>query len=113
MASRRKFEASRISRQEYFFRFGKRPFPSEEVAAKVAFLQSRYYSWRTPNGDGPKSVDMIFEIMPCVYTLLRDLDLKTARKGGWRELLEFYGVGDYEGIVQEWLNRAEVGSARA
>ena len=46
---------------------------------------------------------MVFEVMPHVDTLLRELSLETRRKGGWAEIFENYEVGDYPNLVQEWL----------
>lgn len=48
---------------------------------------------------------MVFELMPFVDTLMKDLGLSPARKGGWRELLEWYGVEDYKGVVKEWMEK--------
>ena len=77
--------------------------PSEEEASWDAMLQNRFFRWRAPNGHGSKCPDMIFEMMPYIDTLMRDLGLNPARKGGWRELFESYGVQDYSGLVKEWM----------
>ncbi|KFY02050.1 hypothetical protein V490_00665 [Pseudogymnoascus sp. VKM F-3557] len=79
--------------------------PSEEEAARQALLESRFFRWRAANGLGAKSVDMVFELVPFVDTLCRDLGLETRRKGGWREIFEFYGVRDYNGVVEEWMKK--------
>ncbi|KAL5346713.1 hypothetical protein ACLOAV_008420 [Pseudogymnoascus australis] len=79
--------------------------PSEEEAARQALLESRFFRWRAPNGLGAKSVDMVFELVPFVDTLCRDLGLETRRKGGWKEIFEFYGVRDYNGMVDEWMKK--------
>lgn len=79
--------------------------PSEEEAARQALLESRFFRWRAANGLGAKSVDMVFELVPFVDTLCRDLGLETRRKGGWREIFEFYGVHDYNGVVEEWMKK--------
>jgi hypothetical protein len=82
------------------------PLPSQAEAEWQAMLQRRFWRWRAPNGLGPKSPDMVFEIMPYLDTLLRDLGLPTARKSTWwKEIFEYYGVADYPQIVQEWLAR--------
>lgn len=78
------------------------PLPSEGEAEWQAMLQNRFWRWRAPNGLGPKSPDMVFEIMPFLDTLLRDLGLPTARKSSWwKEMFEYYGVADYPQLVQE------------
>jgi hypothetical protein len=79
--------------------------PSEEEAEWQALLQSRFYRWRAPCGLGAKGPDMVFELMPFLDTLLRDLGLETRRKGGWREWVENYEAADYSGLVQEWLEK--------
>lgn len=58
-------------------------------------------------GLGTMMPDMVFEVLPFLDTLLRDLGLKTNRKGGWREILEPYGKQDYKGLVQEWLSKGK------
>ncbi len=60
-------------------------------------------------GLGCKGPDMVFEVLPHVDTLLRDLGLETKRKKGWfcwvKELFEWHGVADYGGLVREWLQK--------
>lgn len=77
--------------------------PKREEAETEALLQSRFWRWRSPKGLGGRNPDMVFEIIPYIDTLLRDLGLETQRKGGWRELFQYYGVKDYPNIVQEWM----------
>ncbi|KAL3424133.1 flavin-binding monooxygenase-like protein [Phlyctema vagabunda] len=81
------------------------PLPSQGEAEWQALVQNRFYRWRAPMGLGSKSTDMVFETLPFVDTMLRDLGLNTVRKGGWREIFDCYGVKDYIGIVQEWLTK--------
>lgn len=81
------------------------PLPSEDEAFKQALLQNRFYKWRAPNGIGDRCTDMVFGVMPYVDTLLRELGLETRRKGGWAEIFQYYGVGDYPNLVQEWVGR--------
>lgn len=78
--------------------------PSKVEAEWAALLSQRFWRARAPCGLGARGPDMVFEIMPYVDTLLRDLGLRTARKGSWwRELFEWYGVRDYKGLVSEWV----------
>lgn len=87
------------------------PLPSETEAEWQAMLTNRFWRWRAPNGLGPKSPDLVFEIMPYIDTLLRDLGLQTARKKNWwKEIFETYGVKDYRGLVLEWLEKERKGS---
>jgi hypothetical protein len=79
---------------------------SREEAEWEALLQSRFYRWRAPMGSGKSRPDMAFETLPYIDSLLRDLELNPARKSGWwREIFEFYGVGDYRGLVGEWMDK--------
>lgn len=82
--------------------------PSEEEAARQALLESRFFRYRAPNGLGAKSADMIFEIVPFIDTLCRDLGIDTKRKGGFREIFESYGVRDYNGVVEEWMKKEKL-----
>jgi hypothetical protein len=78
--------------------------PGEVEGEWAALLSQRFWRARAPRGLGARGPDMVFEIMPYIDTLLRDLGLRTARKGSWwRELFEWYGVRDYKGLVCEWL----------
>ncbi|KFY77048.1 hypothetical protein V499_03453 [Pseudogymnoascus sp. VKM F-103] len=79
--------------------------PGEEEAARQALLESRFFRYRASNGLGAKSADMVFEIVPFIDTLCRDLGIETKRKGGWREIFEYYGVHDYSGVVGEWMKK--------
>jgi hypothetical protein len=83
--------------------------PNEEEAAKQALLESRFFRYRASNGLGAKSADMVLEIVPFVDTLCRDLGIETKRKGGWREIFEWYGVNDYSEVVEEWMKKEKLG----
>ncbi len=52
---------------------------------------------------------MAFDSLPYVNLLLRDLGLKTHRKGGrgWREWFVPYGQSDYRELVREWTEGIE------
>jgi hypothetical protein len=82
--------------------------PGEEEAARQALLESRFFRWRSANGLGAKSADMVFELVPFIDTLCRDLGLETRRKGGWREIFESYGVADYKNVVWEWMGKEKL-----
>jgi hypothetical protein len=83
------------------------PLPSEMEAEWQALLTNRFWRWRSPNGLGPRSVDMVFEIMPFIDTVLRDLGLETARKGSWwKEIFEMYGTDDISRLCRSgWRSR--------
>jgi hypothetical protein len=67
-------------------------------------LHSRFGKWRYPGGYGDRFPDFVFDGIPYLDMLLRDLGLKVHRKGSaLKEVLEPYGVEDYRGLVEEWL----------
>ncbi|KAL9094319.1 MAG: hypothetical protein Q9165_003460 [Trypethelium subeluteriae] len=71
-----------------------------------ASLWSRFGKWRCPMGSQGKTGDTLHDNMPYYDTLLRDLGLKSWRKG-WGLLGEVFGgayeLKDYKGIVGEWI----------
>ncbi|KIW11667.1 hypothetical protein PV08_10969 [Exophiala spinifera] len=69
-----------------------------------AALMSRFARFRAPFGHGRFFPDLVFDQVPYMDTLLRDLGLKYWRKPSFvRELFEPYRAADYEGVVKEWL----------
>ena len=69
-------------------------------------LFNRFGRWRYPMGYGARFPDFVFDGIPYFDLLLRDLGLKSWRKGwGWfGELFGgSYGQEDYRGLVDEWL----------
>ncbi|KAL8655191.1 MAG: hypothetical protein Q9226_003151 [Calogaya cf. arnoldii] len=73
-------------------------------------LFSRFGRWRYPMGYGARFPDFVFDGLPYLDMMLKDLGLKTWRKGrSWfGELFSGpYLPGDYKGLVEEWrdLNR--------
>ncbi|KAL8814190.1 MAG: hypothetical protein Q9223_006566 [Gallowayella weberi] len=68
-------------------------------------LFSRFGRWRYPMGYGSRFPDFVFDGVPYYDLLLRDLGIRTWRKGrNW--LGELFGgpylAGDYKGLVEEW-----------
>lgn len=81
------------------------PLPTEEEAEWEAIRRTMFYKLRAGQGIGGRSTDMAFEILPFTDTLMRELGLKERRKGGWKEVGEWYGVRDYRGLVEEWVEK--------
>ncbi|KAL1966821.1 hypothetical protein VTN77DRAFT_3786 [Rasamsonia byssochlamydoides] len=66
-------------------------------------LHSEFGKWRYPGGFGRQNPDFVFDAIPYVDLLLRDLGLRTHRKGSLlAEMFHPYGPEDYRGIVDEW-----------
>ena len=79
--------------------------------AASAALHAQYLRWRYPYGRG--APDFVFDAVPYLDMLLRDLGLEHRRKRGWgglrevREVFEAYGPRDYAGLVGEWVSAWE------
>ncbi|KAK8071288.1 hypothetical protein PG997_011491 [Apiospora hydei] len=66
-------------------------------------LHSRFGKWRYPAGNGARFPDFVFDGVPYMDLLLRDLGLRVHRKSGWlAEITEPYGPEDYRDTVGEW-----------
>ncbi|KAK7545383.1 dimethylaniline monooxygenase (N-oxide forming) [Phyllosticta paracitricarpa] len=81
--------------------------PADAAAATwSALLHSQFGRWRYPLGYGARVPDFAFDVLPYVDMLLRDLGLRTRRKGSWwRDILSPHGVEDYRGLVEEWAEK--------
>ncbi|KAK5052640.1 hypothetical protein LTR84_002505 [Exophiala bonariae] len=66
-------------------------------------LHTQYGKWRCPGGYGSRFPDFVYDGIPYLDLLLRDLELKNKRKSSlWKELFEPYLTTDYAGLVDEW-----------
>jgi hypothetical protein len=73
-------------------------------------LHNRFGKWRYPTDWGNKSPSFIFDAVPYLDLLQRDLGLSPYRKKGFlAEMFEPYGPRDYRDVNEEWLR--EHGSA--
>lgn len=71
-----------------------------------AVLHSRFCKWRYPAGYGHKYPDFVFDAVPYLDLLLKDLELPIYRKNGIvAEATEAYGPEDYKGLVEEWKDK--------
>lgn len=72
-------------------------------------LHTQFGVHRYPGGLGRRNPDFVFDAIPYVDMLLRDLGIEGARKNdrGWKRCVEPYGVEDYVGLVGEWRGRDE------
>lgn len=87
----------------YFDRKLDRVPQSKEAMDWETTLHSQFGKWRAPCGYGARVPDFVFDAIPYVDMLLRDLGLKSHRKDGvLEEIFGAYGPEDYRGIVDEW-----------
>ncbi|KAI1082566.1 FAD/NAD(P)-binding domain-containing protein [Whalleya microplaca] len=79
---------------------------SDETAMRnlqhETMLYNRFGKWRYPT-DGTRNPNFIFDAVPYLDLLLRDLGLETHRKKGFlNELFDPYGPEDYRHVNDEW-----------
>lgn len=75
-------------------------------AQNEAILHARFGRWRYPCGYGGRFPDFVFDAVPYLDMLLRDLGLKHKRKGSWlKEIFNAYGPEDYRVVVEEWREK--------
>lgn len=69
-------------------------------------LHNRFGKWRHPTEWGDKGPNFIFDAVPYLDLLQRDLGLNPHRKGGMlAEMWSPYGPEDYRDINEEWLKK--------
>ncbi|KAI2643213.1 hypothetical protein GGS21DRAFT_495257 [Xylaria nigripes] len=76
-------------------------------------LLNRWGKWRYPTDWGHKYPNFVFDLLPYLDLLQRDLGLSPHRKGGWfAEMTESYGPEDYQHINEEWLGKTKAGGSK-
>lgn len=75
----------------------------DEVKDEI-MLHTQWGKWRFPCGYGASLPDFVFEGLPYINMLMKDLGLKTHRKTSLvKELLEPYTPPDFAGVWDEWV----------
>jgi cation diffusion facilitator CzcD-associated flavoprotein CzcO len=78
------------------------PSTNDKIVDEI-MLHTQWGKWRYPCGYGATLPDFVFEGLPYIDLLLRDMGLKNHRKGSWfAELTEPYMPRDFAGLVEEW-----------
>ncbi|RJE21560.1 Flavin-binding monooxygenase-like protein [Aspergillus sclerotialis] len=68
-------------------------------------LHTEFGKYRYPAGFGKRNPDFVFDAIPYIDLLLRDLGLPIERgRGILSRCFSPYGVEDYRGLVREWLS---------
>ena len=76
---------------------------SELDLAWETTLHSEFGRYRYPGGFGKRNPDFVFDAMPYIDLMLRDLGLPIERKKGLlAQCFHPYGAEDYRGLVAEW-----------
>lgn len=80
--------------------------PTVEKLQYETVLHNRFGKWRYPADHGVKYPDFVFEAVPYMDMLMKDMGLYVRRKGGWwREVTEAYLPEDYADIDDEWRRK--------
>ena len=81
--------------------------PADAVEARhTTVIHSQFGKWRYPCGYGARLPDFVFDAVPYVDMLLRDVGLENHRKGNWvRDIFEPYGPEDYRELPAEWRGK--------
>ncbi|KAF4994116.1 hypothetical protein FGRMN_6031 [Fusarium graminum] len=83
--------------------------PSTEFLTRLQHdtaLHSRFGKWRYPYGYGHNYPDFVFDAVPYMDLLLKDMGLPIYRKDGIiAEIAYPYGPKDYATVVQEWKSK--------
>lgn len=83
-------------------RLDRLPSTNDEITEEI-MLHTQWGKWRYPCGYGASLPDFVFEGLPYIDMLLRDLGLKHIRKRSWfAELTEPYAPWDFAGLMEEW-----------
>ncbi|KAH8655849.1 putative dimethylaniline monooxygenase [Xylariales sp. PMI_506] len=83
---------------------------SQEELTQEVMMHTQWGKWRYPCGYGAALPDFVFEGIPYVDMLLRDLGLKTHRKETvFKELTSPYTPVDYNGVLDEWKAKLALG----
>lgn len=82
---------------------GKTEDPEELDLAWETSLHSEFGRYRYPGGFGHRNPDFVFDAIPYIDLMLRDLNLSPQRKQGLlARCFHPYGAEDYRGLVDEW-----------
>ncbi|KAJ5742813.1 uncharacterized protein N7511_011214 [Penicillium nucicola] len=72
-------------------------------------LHSEFGKYRYPGGFGRRNPDFVFDAIPYIDLMLRDLGLSPARKQGFlARCFQPYGTDDYRGLVDEWKAKRSI-----
>lgn len=80
--------------------------PDAEEARWITILHARFGRWRYPCGYGARLPDFVFDAVPYLDMLLKDVGVENYRKSGrMAEWTQPYGPEDYKGLTEEWARK--------
>lgn len=80
--------------------------PSEDQIRWQTVLHTQFGKWRYPCGYGARVPDFVFDTLPYVDMLLRDVGLESHRKKSrLAEITHPYGPEDYKDLPIEWAQK--------
>lgn len=80
----------------------------DEIKDEI-MLHTQWGKWRFPCGYGASLPDFVFEGLPYVNMLMKDMGLNMYRKKSWvKELTEAYTPFDFAGMWDEWVRQHPV-----
>lgn len=69
-------------------------------------LHARFGHWRYPTDWGHRTPSFVFDAVPYLDLLMRDLGLNIYRKTGWlANMYQPYGPEDYRDVTEEWQRK--------
>jgi len=78
------------------------PYSQDDMSWQTV-LHTQFCKWRYPTGYGSAFPDFVFDAVPYLDMLLRDLDIEPHRKlGKLANIFKPYGPEDYISLVDEW-----------
>ncbi|KAL3493525.1 hypothetical protein BJX62DRAFT_249364 [Aspergillus germanicus] len=77
-------------------------------------LHTQFGYHRYPGGLGKRNPDFVFDAIPYVDVLLKDLGVSGVRKesSGWKRFVEPCGPEDYRGFMEEWIAKEGLAGER-
>ncbi|EGE07885.1 hypothetical protein TEQG_06863 [Trichophyton equinum CBS 127.97] len=89
-----------------------KPTAEEDKTDWEVALYSQFSIWRYREGMRMRNPDFVFESIPYIDLMLRDLGLQRRRKKGFfREHFTVYRPRDYQGMVDEWKAKSKTRSS--
>ncbi|SPO04311.1 related to dimethylaniline monooxygenase [Cephalotrichum gorgonifer] len=80
--------------------------PTLEDIRYETVLHNRFGKWRYPADHGSSYPDFVFDAVPYLDLLLRDLGLQVRRKGSWwKDITDPYTAQDYADVGDEWRRK--------